>query len=132
MCGFAGFFDPTPRSNTRDMEALASRMADRLRHRGPDDAGAWTDAERGIALGFRRLSIVDLSPAGKQPMLSPSGRYVITINGEIYNHRALRAELEGETRFRGHSDTEVLLAAIEKWGLAATLPRLVGMFAFAL
>lgn len=132
MCGFAGFFDANARASAREMEATVTRMATRLQHRGPDDSGAWADAQAGIAFGFRRLSILDLSPQGHQPMRSVTGRYVIALNGEIYNHRALRSELNDETQFRGHSDTEVLLAAIEKWGLAATLPRLVGMFALAL
>ena len=110
-------------------------MAARLQHRGPDDAGAWADADVGVAFGFRRLSIVDLSPQGHQPMRSPSGRYVIAFNGEIYNHRVLRAELEREAqppKFRGHSDTEVLLATIDGWGLDRALQRCAGMFAFAL
>ena len=132
MCGFAGFFEHHARAPAPEMEVVAGRMADRLRHRGPDDGGTWANPEAGIAFGFRRLSIVDISPNGKQPMHSASRRYTIVMNGEIYNHRALRRELEGEAQFRGHSDTEVLLAAIEKWGLDATLPRLVGMFAFAL
>jgi asparagine synthase (glutamine-hydrolysing) len=135
MCGFAGFFDSSSRASAADMEAVASRMAARLQHRGPDDAGAWTDAHAGVAFGFRRLSIVDLSPQGHQPMRSSSGRYVIALNGEIYNHRALRAELERAPqppKFRGHSDTEVLLAAIDRWGLDGALQRCAGMFAFAL
>ncbi len=132
MCGFAGFFDRNAHGAARDLEDIATSMATRLRHRGPDDAGAWADPRAGVALGFRRLSIVDLSEHGKQPMHSASSRYVIALNGEIYNHRALRAELADTTEFRGHSDTEVLLAAIEKWGLATALARAVGMFAFAL
>ena len=135
MCGFAGFFDWSARASAAEMEAIASRMAARLQHRGPDDAGAWADADAGAAFGFRRLSIVDLSPQGHQPMRSPSGRYVIAFNGEIYNHRLLRAELEREAqppKFRGHSDTEVLLATIDGWGLDRALQRCVGMFAFAL
>ncbi len=115
------------------MEKIATRMATRIVHRGPDDAGAWADDNAGIALGFRRLSIVDLSPAGHQPMHSASGRYVISFNGEIYNHRTLRAELDPPPGgFRGHSDTEVLLAAVEQWGLEAAVRRFVGMYAFAL
>jgi asparagine synthase (glutamine-hydrolysing) len=104
-----------------------------LAHRGPDDSGLWIDAEVGLALGHRRLSILDLSAAGGQPMASACGRYVIVYNGEIYNFRELRQRLEhhGQT-FRGHSDTEVLLAALVYWGVAETLPRLNGMFAFAL
>lgn len=109
-------------------------MADALVHRGPDDAGAWADAAGVIAMGHRRLSIVDLTPAGHQPMHAASGRYTICLNGEIYNHAQLRAQLENEgctPNWRGHSDTETLLAAIAHWGLEKTLPHLVGMFAFA-
>jgi asparagine synthase (glutamine-hydrolysing) len=108
-------------------------MADTLEHRGPDDAGSWVDAGAGLALGFRRLSILDLSPLGHQPMTSESGRLVVAFNGEVYNFRELRRELEGlGHRFRGHSDTEVLLAACEQWGAGGALPRLEGMFALAL
>ena len=112
----------------------ARAMAAALVHRGPDDEGVWTDAAAGIGLGFRRLAIVDLSPAGHQPMESTSGRLQIVFNGEIYNHRELRRRLLAEqpdAHFRGHSDTEVLLAAIEAWGLQTTLERAVGMFALA-
>jgi len=107
-------------------------MADTLTHRGPDDGDVWVDGAAGTALGFRRLSILDLSPAGRQPMVSPSGRRVIVFNGEIYNHAELRSQLEGNgPAFRGRSDTEVLLAAIERWGVDAALRRCVGMFALA-
>lgn len=107
-------------------------MARTLAHRGPDQEGAWASAEAGIALGFRRLAIVDLSKEGHQPMASESGRYVITFNGEVYNFPELRRRLEGlGHRFRGHSDTEVLLAGFEAWGVEETLPLLNGMFAFA-
>lgn len=132
MCGIAGFFE---RGGLReDAGDALRRMTDALRHRGPDDAGSWLDAEAGIALGHRRLSIVDLSPAGHQPM-SSCGRWVISFNGEIYNHAAIREELVtagASHEWRGHSDTEVLLAAIAAWGLGNALDRCVGMFAFAL
>jgi asparagine synthase (glutamine-hydrolysing) len=111
-------------------------MAGTLVHRGPDDAGVWVDETVGLALAHRRLSILDLSPAGHQPMVSRSGRYVIAFNGEVYNHQALRDELEklgsGDTAWRGHSDTETLLAAFEAWGVEEALKRTVGMFAIAL
>lgn len=134
MCGLTGFlhpagFDP-PAAN-----ALATAMAERIAHRGPDDAGVWSDAEAGYAVAHRRLSIVDLSPAGHQPMHSASGRWVLAYNGEVYNHLALRQQLQGEgaaPAWRGHSDTETLLACIEAWGIEPTLKRSVGMFAIAL
>ncbi|MCZ8183473.1 MAG: asparagine synthase (glutamine-hydrolyzing) [Beijerinckiaceae bacterium] len=133
MCGISGLFRQgglTP----SDLPAL-KRMNEAIRHRGPDDEGIWTSEQRGVALGQRRLAIQDLSPAGAQPMLSASGRYAITLNGEIYNFHDLRAELEQAGKapaWRGHSDTEVALAAIEAFGLDGALPRLRGMFAFAL
>ncbi len=135
MCGLAGLVEARGGSKPLELEALASRMAEALQHRGPDDKGVWADAEAGIALGFRRLSILDLSPAGHQPMFSFSGRFVIVYNGEIYNCEQLRRELLNqwpELRFRGHSDTEVMLAAFERWGIESALVRMNGMFAFAL
>lgn len=108
-------------------------MTSRLVHRGPDDAGLWQDTGAGIALGHRRLSIIDTTSAGHQPMQSASGRFVIVFNGEIYNFRDIRAQLEAlGVVFRTQSDTEVLLAALEQWGIRDALQRLVGMFAFAL
>lgn len=131
MCGIAGIFSFGVRCG--DLEHVASAMGKSLAHRGPDDGSVWADFDAGIALAHRRLAIVDLSEAGRQPMISASGRYVMCYNGEVYNHAVLRADLEARgERFRGHSDTEVMLAGVENWGLAATLDRLVGMFAFAL
>ncbi|HLW54318.1 MAG TPA: asparagine synthase (glutamine-hydrolyzing) [Candidatus Angelobacter sp.] len=129
MCGIAGFW----RSRRRPDDPLATlnRMGQSLAHRGPDDSGAFFDPESGIGLSFRRLSIIDLSREGHQPMFSASGRYAIIFNGEVYNYEELRAEL-GARSWRGHSDTEVMLEAIEHWGLEAALGRFVGMFAFAL
>ncbi|MDO8777395.1 MAG: asparagine synthetase B, partial [Burkholderiaceae bacterium] len=134
MCGFTGFLtaDAGPLGH---LESVVTRMALAIKQRGPDDAGAWADSQAGIALGHRRLSIVDLSPAGHQPMPSACGRYVLAFNGEVYNHLAMRAELEavGLTQsWRGHSDTETLLAGFAVWGVAATLQRAVGMFSIAL
>ena len=129
MCGIAGFWSFAG-GRAEEMHELATGMASRLRHRGPDDAGTWVDAARGVAFGFRRLSIVDLSPAGAQPMTSASGRYTILFNGEIYNFERLRPRLTAQ--WRGHSDTEVLLAAIEAWGLERAVGETIGMFAFAL
>ncbi len=132
MCGIAGFFDPRRRDGGDALRALAARMARTLRHRGPDAQGAWADAEAGIALGHTRLSIMDLSPAGAQPMQSRDGRFVISYNGEIYNAAELRAELEAPGRaFRGHSDTEALVEAIAEWGIVEAIERAIGMFAFA-
>ena len=129
MCGIAGLLS----SQTVEPTQLR-RMTDAIAHRGPDDGGAWTDADAGVHLGFRRLSIVDLSPAGHQPMASDDGRYVVTFNGEIYNHGDLRRDLDsGVPRaWRGHSDTETLVAAISAWGLEPAIRRCVGMFGMAI
>lgn len=133
MCGIAGFWDLSRSTSRERLLAVATAMADSLVHRGPDDSGAWADEGSGIALGHRRLSILDLSAAGHQPMHSADGRYVVVFNGEIYNFLDIRRELESLGHaFRGHSDTEVLLAAVVQWGLQETLPRLLGMFAFGL
>ena len=142
MCGFAGLFAG---QSGHALDEIIVAMADRLAHRGPDDAGHWADEEARIALGHRRLSILDLSPAGHQPMVSASGRFVLAFNGEIYNHAEMRRKLEvgpsaqplppgasGFVGWRGHSDTETLLAAFEQWGVEATLRRTVGMFALGL
>ena len=132
MCGIAGFLDPKRRSGDNELRALAASMAGALRHRGPDAEGVWVDADAGIALGHARLSIIDLSAAGAQPMVSASGRYVVSYNGEIYNAGELRTELErAGMRFRGHSDTEVLVEGVSRWGVCATVEKLIGMFAFA-
>ena len=130
MCGIAGFFAPGVNSNWRDqIESMTSVMV----HRGPDADGHWFDAEAGVAFGHRRLSIIDLSPEGHQPMSSVSGRYQVCFNGEIYNFDTLRRDLEASGhRFRGHSDTEVMLAAFEQWGIEGAVKRFIGMFAFAL
>jgi asparagine synthase (glutamine-hydrolysing) len=133
MCGLTGYWGAP--GDSEAMRALATRMADRLAHRGPDDHDVWCDAEHGVAFGHRRLSIIDLSPAGHQPMHSASGRYVIAFNGEIYNYPELRAALEAENKapaWRGHSDTEVLLAYMEAWGVRRAVQSCAGQFAFAL
>jgi asparagine synthase (glutamine-hydrolysing) len=132
MCGIAGFVDfqaaPEP-----DLLRRARAMAAALKHRGPDADGCWADAGAGFATGHRRLSVVDLSEAGAQPMPSQCGRFVLSYNGEVYNAAELRRELEAKGRiFRGHSDTEVMVEAFAEWGLHAVVPRLIGMFAFAL
>ena len=132
MCGIAGFLELTRRPGTQELEAVAHAMAATLSHRGPDASGVFVDAEAGLGFGHTRLAIVDLSPAGAQPMISASGRYVVTYNGEIYSGAELRPELEAlGCRFRGHSDTEVIIEAVDAWGVEATLKRLIGMFAFA-
>ncbi len=132
MCGITGFWSHPGTSD--DLREIAGRMAARLAHRGPDDQGTWVDASNGVALGFRRLSIIDLSSCGAQPMTSASGRFTIVFNGEIYNFLRLRDRLESAgdaPAWRGHSDTEVLLACIEAWGVRRTAEELIGMFAFA-
>jgi asparagine synthase (glutamine-hydrolysing) len=137
MCGFSGFLTTDASILTRAKHE-ASRMALAIQHRGPDDAGAWADPTAGIALGFRRLSILDLTSAGHQPMQSSSSRFVMTFNGEIYNHTDLRDLLSAEQLgapaqpWRGHSDSETLLACFETLGLEETLQKTVGMFAIAL
>ena len=135
MCGIAGFLDPGSDRGPELLHQHVLKMTNRLAHRGPDDEGTWVDASAGIGLGSRRLAIIDLSPEGHQPMHSPSGRYVITYNGEIYNAAAVARSLESANvapHWRGHSDTEVILAAIEAWGLDSALESFNGMFAFAL
>ncbi len=132
MCGIAGLI--LRPSAGADLAAQVRAMTARMVHRGPDGEGQWCDPSAGIALGHRRLSVIDLSPAGAQPMVSASARHVIVFNGEIYNHPALRARLEaeGQAGWRGASDTETVLAAIGAWGLPAALQAAQGMFALAL
>jgi asparagine synthase (glutamine-hydrolysing) len=132
MCGISGILDLKHRTAGDVLRAEAKQMASALRHRGPDDEGVWSDPDAGVALAHRRLSIIDLTSCGHQPMVSASGRYVITFNGEVYNFQALRRQLSSSYPFRGHSDTEVMLACIERWGLEGSLARWNGMFAFAL
>ena len=134
MCGFVGFLGRGRQFNKGDSKAVLKCMADTIINRGPDDDGYWLDHEKGIGLGHRRLSIVDLSSAGHQPMHSASDRYVIAFNGELYNHTQLRKELMASSvtpLWRGHSDTETLLAGFDAWGIEATVKRASGMFAFA-
>ena len=132
MCGLTGFLDASRSKTADELLNQVGRMAETLHHRGPDDTGTWCEAAHGIALGFKRLSIVDLSSAGHQPMSSSSGRFTIAFNGEIYNYNELRNELIAKGRlFRGHSDTETLIEGFAEWGIETTIQRCVGMFAFA-
>src|SRR5215203_3100419 len=133
MCGIAGFLD---RANcmANDIRNRIAQMTGSLVHRGPDAHGLWTDPEGGIALGHRRLSIVDLSAAGSQPMASANGRWITVYNGELYNTAELRTEIERANpavHWRGHSDTEVILEGVALWGVAPTIERCNGMFAIA-
>ncbi|HYK42935.1 MAG TPA: asparagine synthase (glutamine-hydrolyzing), partial [Thermoanaerobaculia bacterium] len=131
MCGLTGFLQTDGGSDT-DMRLRVAKMSDSLRHRGPDDEGTWTDGSAGIALGFRRLAIIDVTPAGHQPMVSSDERWVLMLNGEIYNFGELRRELqESGSSFRSRSDTEVILEGFVRWGLDRTIERLNGMFAIA-
>ncbi len=135
MCGLTGFFEEADNRNPDVMRDIVTDMTTTLILRGPDDSGEWVDAATGIALGFRRLAIVDLTPAGHQPMESASGRFMMVFNGEVYNFQEIRAELEASGNapaWRGHSDTEVMLAAFEAWGVEASVTRFIGMFAGAL
>lgn len=134
MCGISGFIHNAS-SHFEDSQSVALRMGEAIAYRGPDDCGAWADPRNGVALSHQRLSILDLSDAGHQPMHSASGRYVIAFNGEIYNHLTIRRHLDASslaTSWRGHSDTETLLAAVEAWGLHKALELCAGMWAFAL
>ena len=133
MCGISGFLDPAPNPRLSEFSMLATRMADTLVSRGPDDNGVWVDQTHGIGLAHRRLSVIDLSPSGRQPMLSADGRFVLVYNGELYNFQELRADLEAHGHvFRGNSDSEVLLEACAAWGIEQTVRRCLGMFAFGL
>ena len=130
MCGIVGYW-----SEKNFSDDLIKVMCDQIRHRGPDAQSAWSDKARGIFLGHQRLSILDLSEAGKQPMISSCGRYALVFNGEIYNHLELRnllSEKRADINWRGHSDTETLLNCIVYFGIDTTLQLLNGMFAFAL
>ena len=129
MCGIVGFIA----KDHFDFIPVLGDMIDCINHRGPDDKGVWVDANNGVGLGHARLSILDLSSAGHQPMNSMSSRFTIVFNGEIYNHKSLRKELNncGVLDWKGWSDTEVLLMAIETWGIDLTLKKIIGMFAFA-
>ncbi len=134
MCGIAGLFRPGG-GEERELSVIAGHMTDALAYRGPDAVGYWANAAAGVAFGHRRLSVLDLSQAGSQPMHSDCGRFTVTFNGEIYNHLDIRSELEASgaaPNWRGHSDTETLLCAVRHWGLEAALQRFSGMFALAL
>ncbi len=134
MCGIAGIIDIALRTRDDELRDIAERMASALRHRGPDSSGTWQDATCGIALAHTRLAIIDVSPAGHQPMTSANGRFVMSFNGEIYNHDSIRSELAHGMQalsWRGHSDTETILAAFSAWGVEQTLSKLRGMFAIA-
>jgi asparagine synthase (glutamine-hydrolysing) len=131
MCGFAGFFSNRTllRDNFKD---VLTKVGQTIRHRGPDDSGVWLDKSAGIGLVHRRLSIQDISPLGAQPMVSSSGRYIMVFNGEVYNFKTLRVELEKKGfAFRGHSDTETILASFEVHGIEKSLKLFSGMFAIA-
>lgn len=136
MCGLTGFWDKSLAYSQENLEFFTQAMADKIDHRGPDSSGIWCDAKSGIGLGHRRLSIVDLSPAGHQPMVSRSNRMMLAYNGEIYNTNELRNELIAAgisaDEFSGYSDTEVILRACEIWGVEETCRKMIGMFAFAL
>ncbi len=133
MCGIAGYWNLSNQFSQADSQGIVTAMTDTLVSRGPDSSGVWLDRSAGVALGHRRLAILDLSPEGAQPMLSPDARYAIVFNGEIYNFAELRSDLNQQGyQFRGHSDTEVMLAAFMEWGLTAAVQKFIGMFAFAL
>src|SRR5687768_12160509 len=129
MCGIVGFWSRQPLGD-EEARCRVVAMRDAVAHRGPDETGVWVEGP--VALGHRRLSILDLSPLGRQPMTSADGRWTICYNREVFNFQVLRAELERKGHaFRGHSDTEIMLAAFVEWGMAGAVERFVGMFAFA-
>jgi asparagine synthase (glutamine-hydrolysing) len=130
MCGLTGAFDPNQELGADSLRQVAGQMTSAIVHRGPDDVGLWVEPEARVAFGHRRLSIIDLTEAGQQPMVSANGRWVIAYNGEMYNTSHIR-ELLGEMKFRGHSDTEVLVEAFAQWGVEVTISRINAMFAFA-
>lgn len=135
MCGFVGFINKNNKNNYDFNLNLIKKMNSTLQHRGPNSEGLWLDVDVGIALGHRRLSIIDLSENGNQPMVSVNGEYVLVYNGEIYNHKDILQDLKKsfpEINLKGNSDTEILLIALEKWGIENTLSKVVGMFSFAL
>lgn len=135
MCGIVGFWDTSCNTQLEQFTASLTKMRDTLTHRGPDGAGLWVDVKQGIGLGHRRLAILDLSEHGEQPMFSASGRYALIFNGEIYNHLEIKQKLEAANlahTWRGHSDTEIILAAFEAYGIEESLTQFVGMFAIAL
>jgi asparagine synthase (glutamine-hydrolysing) len=130
MCGLTGAFDPNQEFGVDSLRQMVGQMTAAIVHRGPDDAGHWVEPQAKVAFGHRRLSIIDLTEAGQQPMVSADGRWVIAYNGEMYNTGAIR-ELLGEMKYRGHSDTEVLVEAIARWGVEVTISRINAMFSFA-
>jgi asparagine synthase (glutamine-hydrolysing) len=133
MCGIAGLLDPEASTGADRLAALASAMAATLEHRGPDDRGVWVDPEAGLALSHQRLAVIDLGPGGAQPMTSAAGRWVLSYNGEVYNYREIRRQVEAAgAHLRGASDTEALLAAVELWGIDQAIDRCEGMFAAGL
>ena len=134
MCGIAGFIDPEG-INLKYAKEIGRAMGKAIQHRGPDDFGIWIDKDNGVTLTHQRLAIIDLSQSGHQPMVSASGRYVLCFNGEIYNHKDLRFELDRQGKsptWQGSSDTETILGYIDAYGLKKTLAKMVGMFSIAL
>ena len=133
MCGITGFWDLKQRNNKEHIETIIKNMTNVIQSRGPDDKGTWIDYKHCLSFGHRRLTIIELSKLGKQPMQSRNKRFVITINGEIYNFYQLKNELLNEkVKFLSNSDTEVLIEALSHWGIKKTLQKISGMFAFAL